>query len=37
MPKADLKTAEKILKTAKLPELSEEDIKSFQYWMQLQK
>ena len=37
MPKADLKIAEKILNTAKLPELSEEDIKSFLYWLHLQK
>lgn len=37
MPKSELKAAEKILKTAKLPELSAEDIKSFQFWFQLHK
>ena len=35
MPKSELKAAEKILRTAKLPELSAEDIKSFQFWFQL--
>ena len=35
MPKSELKKAEKVLKSAKLPELSTEDIKSFQFWFQL--
>lgn len=35
MPKSELKIAEKILKTARLPELSNEDIRAFQFWFQL--
>ena len=37
IPKPELAKVEKILHTAPLPEMSEEDIKSYQYWLQLRK
>ena len=37
IPQAELAQATQILRTAPLPEMSEEDIKGCQYWLQLQK